>query len=257
MKLIETHFHLDYLKAFPAHEILAKAREKGVEKFITIAVEPDNLATVRGLAQQFDPVYCTQGVHPHDARKATTSALREIAEYANSFKKCLAIGEIGLDYHYDHSPRETQREVFRQQLDIACQLQLPVVIHSRDADQDTRNILQEFSPGLQRKGVIHSFTAGQELAEFALSEGYYLGFNGIITFKNAHEVRSIVELTPIQQILIETDAPFLTPIPHRGQENGPYYLPLVAEKVAEIKGQNLEELAPVLYQNSQQLFQFN
>ena len=256
MKFIETHFHLDYLKAFPPEEIIAKGRAKGVEKFITIAVEPDNLKTVRDLAGQFDELYCTQGVHPHDAIKMTPEALSEIRENAHSFKKCLAIGEIGLDYHYEHSPKDIQRKVFRQQLEIACQLDLPVVIHSRDADEDTQSILKEFSRGLKRKGVIHSFTAGKALAEFALGEGFFLGLNGIITFKNVQELHSIVELTPTLQILLETDSPFLTPVPHRGQENGPYYLPLVAQKVAEIKKQDLQELAPLIYENSQRLFQF-
>ena len=256
MKLIETHFHLDYLKAFSHREIIERALACGVESLITISVEPSNLARVRELAGQFDSLYCTQGVHPHDVSKVTPEVLAEIAQQAVDFKKCLAIGEIGLDYHYEHSPREVQREVFRRQLDIACRAQLPVVIHSRDADQDTQSILQEFSGGLKRRGVIHSFTAGPELAEFALSEGYYLGFNGIITFKNAHDVRSIVEMAPAEQIVIETDAPFLTPVPHRGKENGPYYLPLVAEKMAEIKGRELSELAGILYDNSQRLFQF-
>ena len=255
MKFIETHFHLDYLKSLSHQEIIERAHAQGVEKLITIAVEPSNLESVRELAGQFDQLYCTQGVHPHDASKMTPEVLQEIADHAQNFKKCLAIGEIGLDYHYEHSPREVQKEVFRQQLDIACQTNLPVVIHSRDADEDTQSILQEFSARLGRKGVIHSFTAGRGLAEFALGEGFYLGFNGIITFKNAHDVRAIVELAPVQQIVIETDAPFLTPVPHRGQENGPYFLPLVAQKVAEIKGMELSELAPILYDNSQRLFQ--
>lgn len=257
MKFVETHFHLDYLKAMPAPEVMATARAVGVDKFITISVEPDNLANARELAGQYDDLYCTQGVHPHDASKMTAKTLQEIEEQAKNFTKCVGIGEIGLDYHYDHSPREVQRDVFRQQLDLACRCQLPVVIHSRDAEEDTRDILREFSPRLKRKGVIHSFTSGRELAEFALGEGFYLGFNGIITFKNAVDVRSIVELAPAEQILLETDAPFLTPVPHRGQENRPCHLPLIAQKMAEIKGQDLAELAAILYRNSLDLFKFD
>ena len=252
MKFIETHFHLDYLKAHPPQEILDKSRKQGVEKFLTISVEPENLPTVRTLTEQYEDLYCTQGVHPHDAIKMDETILQEIEEQAKSLDKCVAIGEIGLDYHYDHSPRNIQREVFCQQLDIACRLNLPVVIHSRDADEDTEAILKDFFC----TGVIHSFTAGKKLAQFALKKGFYLGFNGIITFKNAENVRNILKMTPEERILIETDAPFLTPNPHRGRENGPYYLPLVAQKTADIKESDLEELAPILYENSQKLFQF-
>ena len=256
MKFIETHFHLDYLKEAPAEEILAKAREQGVEKLITISVEPANLKDARELAQRFAELYFTQGVHPHDAKKMTPETMQEIEEHARNDKKCVAIGEIGLDYHYDHSPRDTQREVFRKQLELACKLDLPVVIHSRDADEDTELILNEFSTRLKRKGVIHSFTSGKGLASFALAQGFYLGFNGIITFKNAQAVREIVEITPPEQILLETDAPFLTPVPHRGKENQPAYLPFVAHRIAEIKGMDTETIAPQLYQNACQLFEF-
>ena len=254
VSLIETHFHLDYLKSLSPEEVLARARAVDVVKLITISVEPENFAVARSLASQFENLYCTQGVHPHDASKMTPEALQEMATHAREFDKCVGIGEIGLDYHYDHSPRDTQREVFRQQLRLACEQDLPVVVHSRDADEDTQAILQEFAPSLSRKGVIHSFTAGQKLAEFALEQGFCLGFNGIITFKNAQSVRDIVELAPVEQILIETDAPFLTPVPHRGKENGPCYLPLVAQKVAEIKGIELAELTPILWENSHRVF---
>lgn len=250
MKFVETHFHLDYLKAYPHEDILSKSREQGVEKFITISVEPDNLPTVRALTEQYEDLYCTQGVHPHDAVKMTDDTLKEIEREAKSSDKCVAIGEIGLDYHYEHSPRNVQREVFCQQLDIASRLNLPVVIHSRDADEDTEDVLKDFSCS----GVIHSFTAGQKLAQFALNKGFFLGFNGIITFKNAEDVRHILEMTPEDHILIETDAPFLAPHPHRGRENGPYYLPLVAQQVAKVKQQSLEELAPLFYENSHRLF---
>ena len=131
MKFIETHFHLDYLKAYPPQDILEKSREQGVDKFITISVEPENLATARTLAEQYEDLYCTQGVHPHDAIKMDRASLQEIEEQAKNLEKCVAIGEIGLDYHYDHSPRDVQRKVFCQQLDIAQRLNLPVVIHSR------------------------------------------------------------------------------------------------------------------------------
>ena len=250
MKFIETHFHLDYLKEYPHEEILRRSRACGVERFITISVEPDNLKVVRELASEYDDLFCSQGIHPHDAVKATPQDLQEIEQWAKNFSKCVAIGEIGLDYHYNHSPKNIQQDIFRQQLDIASRLNIPVIIHSRDADEDTECILKEF-PSLQ--GVIHSFTSGKKLAQYALGREFFLGFNGIITFKSAQNVRDILKMTPEHQILLETDAPFLTPVPHRGKENAPFYIPLIAEKVAQIKGKNPHDME-VFYENSLRLF---
>ncbi len=253
-KFIETHCHLDYLKDLPTNKILEKAKAEGIEKFITIAVEPDNLEIVKNLAETYEEVFFTQGIHPHEARLITAEAFQTIEQTAKTHPKCVAVGEIGLDYHYDNSPREKQREVFRKHLDLASRIDKPVVIHSREADEDTINILKEFSDPLKKKGVIHSFTAGKKLAEFALSEGFYLGFNGIITFKKAENVRDIVALTPINQILFETDSPFLTPVPHRGKENAPFYLPFIASEIAKILNIDEQTLNQQVYQNSENLF---
>lgn len=254
-KIIETHCHLDYLKQRELAEILQAAKKNGVEKILTIAVEPDNFDAVYNLAQSHDEVFFTQGIHPHDAKLATEQAFRIIEQRANE-SKMLAVGEIGLDYHYDNSPREKQREVFKKQLEIAIKVNKPVVIHSREADEDTVAILKEYAPKLLKKGVIHSFTAGEQLAKSALDLGFYLGFNGIITFKNAQNVRDIVALTPLNRILIETDAPFLTPAPHRGKENAPEYLPFILEKIAEIKNEKPAVIEQACYQNAIDLFQF-
>lgn len=254
MTFIETHCHLDYLKDRPLEETLSLAKTAMIEKIITISVEPDNFEIVRKIANDHEEVFCTQGVHPHDAKKLQPEHLKIIEDQAKNFKKCVAVGEIGLDYHYDNSPREIQREAFRAQLDIAARLDLPVVIHSRDADEDMMMILKEFTPMLKSRGVIHSFTSGKELAEYALSEGFFLGFNGIITFKKADDVRDIVHLTPIEQMLFETDSPFLTPVPHRGKENAPFYLPHVAEKICELKETPKEKLYPLVKTNSENLF---
>lgn len=254
-KIIETHCHLDYLKNESLQDILKKSEEAGIEKIITISVEPDNFDAVRELASQHAQIYFTQGIHPHDAKLSSDEALKIIEERVND-KKMVAIGEIGLDYHYDNSPREKQREVFRAQLDIAIKHDKPVVIHSRDADEDMMTILKEKAPKLKRKGVVHSFTSGPELAQTAIDLGFYLGFNGIITFKKAQEVRDIVQLCPIERILTETDAPFLTPVPHRGKENAPFYLPHVIEKIAEIKNLPYEEVLDITYKNAFDLFLF-
>lgn len=251
--LIETHCHLDYLKAEPLDEIRKKISEAGISKVITIGVDPENLDKVKELSDSCEEIYFTQGIHPHDAKEATDVEFNKIIS-RSTLPKMVAVGEIGLDYHYNNSPPEIQRKVFEKQLQIAVDHDLPVVIHTRDADEDTKAILKAFSGHLKRKGVVHSFTSSIELAEFVLGEGFYLGFNGIITFKKAENVQEVVKITPPEQILFETDSPFLTPVPHRGKENAPYYLPFVAAKIAELKGLDLETLKTQVYQNSLNCF---
>lgn len=251
--LIETHCHLDYLKDRPLEETLQKCSDLNIEKIITIAVAPDNLDTVFSLTKAHHNIFGTQGIHPHEAKSWTNDVETKILNNAKE-DKIVAIGEIGLDFYYNNSPREDQIPAFERQMEIAADLDLPVVIHSRDADSETIDILNAKAPALKRKGVIHSFTSGPELAKKALEHGFYLGFNGIITFNSAQNVRDIVELCPLENIILETDAPFLTPVPYRGRENAPFYLPFVAEKIAEIKEIPLETVLEVTYQNSLNLF---
>lgn len=253
MKIIETHCHLDYLKQAPLEEILRRCQETNIEKIITIGVDPENLDKVFKLASQHDMIYFSQGIHPHDAKDAKDDDLKKIAQRCSE-KKMLAVGEIGLDYHYDNSPRKIQISRFEEQLQIAIDYNKPVIIHSRDADEDMIGILRSFGKDLARSGVIHSFTSTKKLAEVALDLGFYLGFNGIITFKKAEEVRDIVRYAPLDRLLIETDAPFLTPVPHRGKENAPFYLPHILEKMAELKGVSIETAAENFYHNSEKLF---
>jgi TatD DNase family protein len=250
---IETHCHLDYLKAEPLEEIRKKIKEAGITKVITIGVDPVNIDVVMDLSNACEEIYFTQGIHPHDAKDATDLEFEKIIARA-PMPKMVAVGEIGLDYHYNNSPIEVQRAVFERQLQIACDQNLPVVIHTREAEEDTKAILKNFSTSLKNKGVVHSFTSSLELAEFVLSEGFYIGLNGIITFKKAENVQEVVKIAPAERILFETDSPFLTPVPHRGKENAPYYLPFVAAKIAELKNLNLEELKKQVFQNSMLCF---
>ena len=251
-KIIETHCHLDYLEE-PLSEVFLKMREHNIGPVVTIAVEPQNLKVVRELAQNHPHVYCTQGIHPHDARQWSEEVEKEIVSHLAD-KKTVAVGEIGLDYYYLKSPREKQIDAFRRQLEIAIDHDMPVVIHSRDAEDDTIQILQELGPELKGKGVIHSFTSDPRLAHEALSLGFSLGFNGIITFKKVSELREVVRETPLENILLETDSPFLTPEPYRGKKNAPYYLPFVAEKIAEIKDLEVSQVIRQTTFNAQNLF---
>ena len=253
LPIIETHCHLDYLKELPLDETLNKAASIGVERVITIAVSPDNLETVMGITQQYEQVWGTQGIHPHDA-ELYNDEVEQIIRSNLHDSKILAVGEIGLDYFYDNADRAVQRAVFEKQLAIAVERKLPVVIHTRDADEDTQAILNNFVNEMPNKGVIHSFTSGIALAEYCLGEGFNLGFNGICTFNKAENVREVVGITPLEQTLLETDSPYLTPIPYRGKENAPYYLPFIAEKVAEVKGVSVEAVLKQTYQNSLKTF---
>ncbi|MEO1078020.1 MAG: TatD family hydrolase [Pseudomonadota bacterium] len=251
--IIETHCHLDYLDAADLAGELEAARELGIGRIVTIAVSPDNLDTVQAIAASDPDLYCTQGVHPHEAESFDDGVAARIRENAAK-DKVVAIGEIGLDYYYDHADRQVQRDVFARQLAIASEVGLPVVIHSRDADEDTQSILAEYAPSLTRKGVIHSFSSGLPLARFALEAGFDLGFNGMVTFRNADNVREAVALCPVEQLLLETDSPYLTPVPYRGRQNAPRYLPFIAEKIAEVKALPVEELLQVCLRNSERLF---
>ena len=251
--IIETHCHLDYLDQADLEITLAKSRQVGIERIITIAVSAGNLESVMKLATSSANIWGTQGIHPHEAESYTPEVdaiIRRNAVHA----KILAVGEIGLDYYYDHADRAVQRSVFEQQLQTAIELDLPVVIHTREADDDTRDILKNCSTSLNRKGVIHSFTSSLALAEFCLAEGFMLGFNGITTFKSADNVRQVVAATPMTQLLLETDAPYLTPVPYRGRPNAPYYLPFIAETLAAIKEVDVEVLLQQAYRNSLDVF---
>ncbi len=251
--IFETHCHLDYLDGVALAETLARAGEVGVEKIVTIAVSPGNLETVRQLSQHAAHIWGTQGIHPHEAEHYSPAVEQTIRDNLGD-PRLLAVGEIGLDYYYDHADRGVQRRVFEAQLQIAADLELPVVIHTREADDDTRAILANFSGRLPRKGVVHSFTSSMALAEFCLGEGFMLGFNGIATFKAADNVREVIAATPPQQALLETDAPYLTPVPYRGRPNAPCYLPFVAEQVASCMNLPVEDLLQHAWDNSNRLF---
>jgi TatD DNase family protein len=251
--IIETHCHLDYLDEDQIVHTLQRSAELGIEEIITIAVSPGNLDRVRELTRRAGNIWGTQGIHPHEAEQYSPEVAGHIIEGAAD-DRILAIGEIGLDYYYDHADRGVQREVFEQQLQIAADLDMPVVIHTRDADDDTRDILANFCSSLRRKGVIHSFTSSLELARFCLEQGFMLGFNGIATFNRADNVREVIAATPVERILLETDAPYLTPVPYRGRPNAPHFLPFIAEQVAAVKTMAVEDLLGQVYNNSRALF---
>ena len=253
--MIETHCHLDMLKDVELDRLIDEIHKKGVEKLITISTHQKNFSVVKSLADQFKDVYFSQGVHPHSSENWSHEAKQSILQNI-PHPKLVAIGEIGLDFYYNKSPKEAQIKAFTEQIELAIELDLPIIIHTREAEEETMLSLTPYLKDLKRKGVLHSFTSSQKILEWALEHDFYLGFNGIITFKNAEDVRDRVRAYPLEKILIETDSPFLAPVPHRGKQNTPVFLPHVAEAIAEIKNVSVDEVVEITTINAKNLFSF-
>ena len=203
----------------------------------------------QALSQKYDKMYFAAGVHPHEASKVGENDFDEIKKLLSD-PKCVAIGEIGLDYHYDFSPRETQKEVFEYQLKLAKELDMPVVIHNREAHQDTWELLKKYKP----KGVVHCFSGSVEMAKDILSIGMYIGLGGATTFKNAKTPVAVAKMLPDDKLLIETDCPYMTPVPHRGERNDSSFIPCIAEFMAEVRGTTAQVILDMTAKNAQNLF---
>ena len=251
---IDTHCHLDKLDSTP-EEAIIEAKQAGVQRMVTVSVDEPSLDFVSSMVQQFPEVYGSVGFHPHDAAELTEDLEQKIRKLALEEKKLIAIGETGLDYHYMYSSAEVQQQVFSKQLQMAVELNLPVIMHSREAETDTLNILQEIPvPPL---GVAHSFTSSFEMAKTLIEMGWYIGINGIVTFKNAEDLREVVSWLPLDRLLLETDSPFLAPTPFRGKPNKPAHIPTIATFIAELRGISLEQLSEQTSANAQRLFNFS
>jgi TatD DNase family protein len=230
--------------------VMARAHEAGVETLITIGSDLKNSAEALAIAERHDHVYCSVGIHPHDARDFTPDALKQLKEWTEH-EKVVAIGETGLDYHYDHSPRDVQREVFKQHLALAVEKKLPAIIHSREADEDTLRILLE--SGISR-GVMHCFSGDMQMAEAAMEMGLYISIAGPVTFKKADALKEVARSVPDDYLLVETDAPYLAPVPKRGKRNEPAYILHTAGEIARLRGITLEDVARITTLNAQRLF---
>jgi TatD DNase family protein len=249
----DSHAHIDDRRFDDDRDaMLDRAQNQGVSRILTIGngSGPDSMGCGIPIADAHPWIYTTVGVHPHDASKMTDIHLKLMEELA-AHPKVLAIGETGLDYFYDHSPRGIQREMFRKQLETARQLRLPVVIHTRDADDDTIEILRE-QPDV--RGVLHCFTSSRRLAEFALDAGFMISFSGIVTFASARTLLDIAIQVPSDRIMVETDCPYLAPIPHRGKRNEPAFVADTARFLASARNVSLEEFAGQTSANFERLF---
>lgn len=255
--LIDSHCHLTD-KAFEKDlgDVLGRAAQEGIESVVTISEDLDDAVRTLGLANEHEMVHATVGIHPHRAstwNDESPEALRSLVEKNSP----VAIGEIGLDYHYDFSPREIQRRAFREQLQLAKELTLPVVIHSRESDEDLFAILSAEKP-YPNSGVVHCFNGSAEAAKRALDLGFYIGIGGMSTFRKANDLRKIIaEYIPLDRLLVETDAPYLAPEPRRGRRNEPAYVRYIAEKVADVCAVDMTTLAAATHRNTVSLFRLD
>lgn len=255
MKLIDSHCHLDHDFSPKTHaDLVREAMEGGIEAFVTIGTELGTIPAVQKISETYPNVYHTIGIHPHDTQSLTEDGLQTL-EAAARHPKCRAIGEIGLDYHYTHSPKETQIFWLEKQLDLALRLKQPVVIHSREAEAELYESLKVYAGKTQGSpGVIHCFSGTLDFGQKCLDLGFYISFSGILTFKKAMEVQEAAKKFPIERILLETDSPFLAPIPFRGKKCEPAMVKWTAMKLAELKGLSLEQVAEITTANSKRLF---
>ena len=252
MKLFDTHAHLlDDQFEQDRNALIASFPAAGVAGFVEACVEANDIPKIQGLTLLHDFVFGSAGIHPHSASSADNSNLLRV-ERALEQKKIVAVGEIGLDYHYDFSPREVQREAFANQLDLAVQTKKPVIIHDREAHGDVMNMLSARRG--QLSGVLHCYSGSYEDAVHYIDMGFYIAFGGALTFKNATKQRCIAEKLPLERIVIETDCPYMTPEPHRGERNSPLNLHLTLELLAKTRGITVAEAAEATYQNAMRLF---
>ncbi len=250
---VDSHAHIDGVEYDDDRdEIVARARDAGVVAILNVGTGDPHSGTLERavtVAETYDDVYAAVGVHPHDARLFDDAAERRLHELVRASKRVIAWGEIGLDYHYDHSPREVQREVFRRQLRLARAASLPVIIHSRAADDETVAILRDEWQGSELNGVMHCFGGSLAMAKSVLELGFTISFAGNVTFKKAENLREVARMVPLERLFIETDCPFLTPVPFRGKRNEPARVLEVARYLAELRGLETDEVGRITAEN--------
>lgn len=252
--LVDSHCHLDFPQLIADIDgVVARAEAAGVGMMLTISTALSRFDGVLAIAEKYDNIYCTIGVHPHEAEAEPDTVARQLIERA-SHPKVVGIGETGLDYFYEHSPREVQQHVFREHIKASRETGLPLIVHTRDADDDMARILGEEMGQGAYPGLIHCFSSSRELAEKSVELGLYISISGIATFKKAHELRDTIRDLPLDRLLVETDSPYLAPIPFRGKDNEPSYVVHTAKTVAGLKDLTPEALAAHTTDNFFRLF---
>lgn len=255
--LIDSHCHLDFedFATEGVANVVERARAAGVDRMLTICCEIEKFAPILAIAEQFDFINCSIGTHPHQSSLPQEVALTtaDIVARSKQSSKIVALGETGLDYYYDFSPKELQHQVFTRHIEAALETDLPLIIHTRDAEEDTMRLLRDVGQGKVR-GVMHCFTGSQWLADQALDIGFYISLSGILTFKKSQDLRDIAKTVPMDRLLVETDSPYLAPMPYRGKRNEPSYVVETAKVLAEVKGVDYATIAAQTTRNFHTLF---
>lgn len=251
--LVDSHCHLNYPQLADTPGVIARAKAAGVQVMQTIATQRKDFPEVKALAEAYPEIYCSIGIHPHEAEPHEDITEAELLQEA-SHPRVIGIGETGLDYYYEHSPRQAQQTLFRRHIAVARQLDLPVIVHSRDADEDTVEILKDEMEKGAFNFLIHCFSSTKYLADESVKIGGYISCSGILTFKKSQALRDAVADVPLERLLVETDAPYLAPEPHRGKPCEPAYTALTAKTVATVKGVSVEEVARATSENFFRLF---
>ncbi len=254
MELIDTHCHLTFVQlAEDVEGALERSAAAGVRRWITVGTDAGENVKAAELARRYEDVYAAVGLHPHEAKNAREDSFTQLSAFARE-AKVVAIGEAGLDFHYDYSPREVQKEVFVRQIEIASEAGLPLIIHSREAFDETAEILEKYGGGL-KKVVYHCFSGGVDEARSLLEKGYYLSFTGVVTFRNAGAIREAAKFVGVERMMLETDCPYMSPEPLRKQRtNEPAFMVHTARFIAELKGVGIEELAEAVTRTSEEFF---
>ena len=252
--LVDSHCHLDFPDfADERDAVVGRAQEAGVGTLVTICTKISEFPAVAAIAERYPAVWCSVGIHPHEAAHQPATATADLVERARH-RKVVGIGETGLDFHYDHSPRDRQREVFRAHIAAARESGLPLIVHSREADEETVTLLAEGAAAGALTGVIHCFSSGAYLAEEALKLGFYISLSGILTFRKATALQAVARTLPAERILVETDSPYLAPVPHRGRRNEPAFVADTARLLAGLRGEEPEAVAAQTPDNLFRLF---
>lgn len=252
--LVDSHCHLDFdVFDEDRQETIQRARDAGVATMVTICTRVTRFEEIRAIAETDENIWCSVGIHPHQAEEEPVVTIEDLVSRA-AHPKVIGIGETGLDYYYDNSPRELQETSFRTHIAASRETGLPLIVHTRDADEDMADILEDEMGKGAFPGVLHCFSSGRRLAERALDIGFYISLSGIVTFKNAQDLRDIAKDVPVDRILVETDSPFLAPIPNRGKRNEPAFVADTAAKVAELKGVDKHALSMASTENFFRLF---
>ena len=254
IRLIDTHSHIDMIEQISLEDVLYNAAANNVEKIILPCAYPADIDKIMDITEKYDNIYAYLGVHPSEARDWNDGLVDKIEKYVSLSKKVVGIGEIGLDYYWDKSFNDIQKEVFIKQIFLANKLNLPINIHDREAHKDCFDIIQEYN---QKSTVImHCFSGSVEFARECIKSGYYIAIGGVVTFKNAVKIKDVAADIPLDRLLLETDAPYLTPVPYRGKENQPAYVKYVAEEIAQLRGMTIEDIASATTQNAERIFKF-